>query len=326
MEIENLFLPLSIIVSIYTLAFIIFYTFNSNSNSNSNSKTNLPPGSLGWPIIGETFAFLNEPQEKFVGDRMKKYSPKIFKTSILGEPTAVLCGISGHRFISSNEEKLFLSWRPQSTHKLFRSSYKKAASEITKRADAVHIGKAPGFLKPEAVVRYIESMESMVQEHLKLHWEGRSTVEIYSLAQVLVTTLSARFFTGLQHNNERCAKFAELINMITSGLHALPVNVPGTVFYRAMKAAEAMRKEVLMLIKEKKAAVSSGGAKVTDIMSHLLFNPDPTGRFIPENEVADKVMGLMTGGFHSPSMATSFLIKYLGEYPEVCDKVRTGII
>lgn len=98
------------------------------------------------------------------------------------------------------------------------------------------------------------------------------------------------------------------------------------MFYRAMKAAEAMRKEVLMLIKEKKAAVSSGGAKVTDIMSHLLFNPDPTGRFIPENEVADKVMGLMTGGFHSPSMATSFLIKYLGEYPKVCDKVRTGII
>lgn len=163
----------------------------------------------------------------------------------------------------------------------------------------------------------------MVQEHLKLHWEGRSTIEIYSLAQILVTTLSARFFTGLQHNNERCAKFAELINMITSGLHTLPVNVPGTPFYRAMKAAEAMRKEVLMLIKEKKAAVSSSGAKVTDIMSHLLFNPDPTGRFIPENEVADKVMGLMTGGFHSPSMATSFLIKYLGEYPEVCDKVRT---
>lgn len=321
MEIENLFLPLSIIVSIYTLAFIIFYTFKSKSNS--NSKTNLPPGSLGWPIIGETFAFLNEPQEKFVGDRMKKYSPKVFKTRILGETTAVLCGIAGHKFISSNEEKLFLSWRPQSTQKLFRSSYQKAASEITKRADSVHIGKAPGFLKPEAVVRYIESMESMVQEHLKLHWEGRSTIEIYSLAQILVTTLSARFFTGLQHNNERCAKFAELINMITSGLHTLPVNVPGTPFYRAMKAAEAMRKEVLMLIKEKKAAVSSSGAKVTDIMSHLLFNPDPTGRFIPENEVADKVMGLMTGGFHSPSMATSFLIKYLGEYPEVCDKVRT---
>ena len=225
----------------------------------------------------------------------------------------MLCGISGHKFISSNEEKLFLSWRPESTQKLFRSSYQKAASEVTKRADAVHIGKAPGFLKPEAVVRYLASMESMVQEHLNHYWEGKSTIEVYSLAQLLVTTLSARFFTGLQNNNDRCVKFAELINTITSGLHTFPINLPGTEFYRAMKAANAMRVEILLLIKERKAAVSSTGAKVTDIMSHLLFNPDPAGRFIPENEVADKVMGLMTGGFHSPSMATSFLVKYLCE-------------
>lgn len=83
----------------------------------------------------------------------------------------------------------------------------------------------------------------------------------------------------------------------------------------------------MLLNKEKKAAMSSGAneIKINDIMSHLLFNPDPTGRFMPENEVADKVMGLMMGGFHSPSMATSFLVKYLGEGPDICDKVQTGI-
>ncbi|CAL8097078.1 unnamed protein product [Prunus armeniaca] len=288
-------------------------------------KANLPPGSFGWPIIGKTFAFLNQTQEKFVGDRMKKHPSKLFKTNILGEPTVVFCGNAGHKFISSNKEKLVLSWKPQSMQKLFRSSYQKVASAPTSRAEAVHIRTSPGFLKTEAVVRNAVSMDCMVQKHLKLHWDGKSRVEVYHLAQLLVMTLSSRFFTGLQDNQERSAKLTRLTNVITSGLHTTPLNVAGTAFYRAMKAANAMRKEVMLLIKEKKAAMSSGAneIKINDIMSHLLFNPDPTGRFMPENEVADKVMGLMMDGFHSPSMATSFLVKYLGEGPDICDKVQT---
>ncbi|XP_024191991.2 beta-amyrin 28-monooxygenase [Rosa chinensis] len=319
MEMENLilFFPISVLVFICALLFFAF------KYSKSNSKTNFPPGSFGWPIIGETFSFINETQQRFVWERMKRYSPKLFKTNVFGEPTVVFCGIPGHKFIASNEEKLFLAWRPHSMQKLFRSSYQKAASQATiPRADAVQIYRAPGFLKSEALVRYIETMDSLVQEHLKLHWDGKSTVEVYHLAQLLVMTLSARFFTGLQNNLGRTEKFTELMNIITSGLHTVPLSIPGTTFYSAIKAADAMRKEVLLLIKEKKAAMSSG-VQMHDIMSFMLFNADPTGRFVPENEVADKIMGLMAGGFHSPSMATSFLIKYLGENPEICDKVRT---
>ncbi|CAN6549551.1 unnamed protein product [Malus baccata var. baccata] len=289
---------------------LMFYAFKSKLSN--GSKSNLPPGSFGWPIIGETFAFLNETQEKFVGDRMKKHSPKVFKTYILGEPTAVFCGNSGHKFIASNEEKLFLSWRPQSTQKLFRSSYQKVASKHTPRVDTVHVKSSPGFLKTEALVQHTEKMDSMVQQHLKLHWDGKSSVEVYDLAQLL-------------DDPERTAKFAKFYNVITSGLHTIPLNVPGTAFHRAMKAANATRKEVLLLVMEKKAAVSSSTSeiKINDIMSHLLFNPDPRGQFMTENEVADRVMGLMAGGFHSPSMATTFLIKFLGERPDICDKVRT---
>ncbi|CAN6727779.1 unnamed protein product [Malus baccata var. baccata] len=294
---------------------LIIYAFKS-------SKTNLPPGSFGWPIIGETIAFMKEQQQHFVGERMKKHSTKLFKTSIFGERMVVLCGTDGHKFIATNEEKLFLAWRPLSMQKLFRSSYlKAAATAIVPQADVIQIYRAPGFLKPEALVKYIETMDSLVQEHLKLHWEGKTTVEVYKLAQLLVTSLSARFFTGL-HDNERTEKYAQLMDVLTSGLHTIHINIPGTTFHRAMKAAKALRKEVLLLIEEKKAAAASG-VQTHDILSFMLFNPDPTGRFSTENEVADKFMGSMVAAFHSPSMVTGFLFKYLGERPEICDKVRT---
>ncbi|WP_216667709.1 hypothetical protein, partial [Proteus mirabilis] len=93
---------------------------------------------------------------------MEKYSPKIFKTKVLGEPTAVLCGVAGHKFVATNEGRLFAAWRPHSMQKLFRSSYQKAASDLIPKQTEAHIYKAPGFLRAEALVKYVEITDSLV--------------------------------------------------------------------------------------------------------------------------------------------------------------------
>ncbi|KAM0961245.1 hypothetical protein ACFX13_020976 [Malus domestica] len=103
---EVLFVPFSttyipmLLLLLNALALIV-YAFKFIS-----SKTKLPQGSLGWSIIGETIAFMNEMQQTFVGERMKKHSTKLFKTSIFGERMVVLCGTAGHKFNATNQEKL----------------------------------------------------------------------------------------------------------------------------------------------------------------------------------------------------------------------------
>ena len=121
---ELFFLSLSAFLTIAALALALgIFT----SKKSSATKTKLPPGSFGWPIIGETIEFLYGKPEKFVGERMKKYSPHVFKTKILGEKTAVICGPAGNKFLSANEQKLVVAWRPHPMQKLYRS-YKNTAS------------------------------------------------------------------------------------------------------------------------------------------------------------------------------------------------------
>ncbi|KAL6208268.1 hypothetical protein ACLB2K_019219 [Fragaria x ananassa] len=317
----NFYILLSTLLTIFTTITLAFLVRAYKSKLHEKS-INLPPGSFGWPIIGETFAFLRSDHNKFVGDRMKKYSSKIFKTKILGEPTVVLCGTAGHKFVAANEEKLFVAWRPHSMQKLFRSSYQKAASTVIPRQSEKHVVTAPGFLKAEALVRYVGGMDSMVLDHLKKQWDGKQVVEAHRLTQQLVLSLSAKFFMGLE-DHSRIEKLAELMDTMMLALHTIPVNIPGTTFYKAMKASQAVRETIMSFIKEKKEIMASTGKKVQDLLSYMISTADPfTGEFMPDNEIADKIMGNVAASFNSPAMTTTFIVKFLGERPDIYEKVR----
>ncbi|KAI4372095.1 hypothetical protein MLD38_010375 [Melastoma candidum] len=306
-----------------SLAFVLAFSLGRGKKSNHR----LPPGSYGWPIMGETVEFLFGKPDKFVFDRMRKYSPDIFKTRILGEDTAVICGPNGHKFLFSNDHKLFTAFRPHSTQRLFRS-YKVAApppspAPVTSDRPAIHeeakLLKAPGFLKPEALVRFLGKMDSITQHQMKTSWEGRKEVRAFPLAKSLTLTLSCRFFLGTEEP-ERIARLVDNFDDVTVGMHSIMLDIPGTLFHKAQKAASAIRKELREMIKEKKADISSG-TPMHDILSHMIMATDPTGKHMPEAEIADKIMGLVTAGYSTVATAMTFFMKYVGERLDIYKKV-----
>lgn len=316
------FLSFAAILLTFSLSFFALIRTKKSPDSNCH---NLPPGSFGWPIIGETIDFLFGKPEKFVGERMKKYSSDIFKTKILGEKTAVFCGPNGHKFIFSNEQKLFTSFRPHPIQKLFRS-YQTTKSpppppSQTPNGEAKFI-RQPGFFKPEALARFLGKMDSISQQYIHKHLVGKDEIKAYPLAKNVTLTISCRFFLGID-NPERISRFVDKFDDITLGMHSIIMNIPGTIFYRANKAAAAVRKELVNVIKEKKMAMKNGTI-MQDLLSHLIVATDPTGKSLPENEIADKIMGLIVAGYSTVATAIAFVIKYVGERPEIYHRIRAG--
>ena len=77
---------------------------------------NLPKGSLGYPVIGETFSFLQAQKKdqgpEWINNRVKKHGP-VFKTSLMGAPTVVMVGQSGNKFILGSEEDVLIAKQPK---------------------------------------------------------------------------------------------------------------------------------------------------------------------------------------------------------------------
>ncbi|GMI74234.1 cytochrome P450, family 716, subfamily A, polypeptide 1 [Hibiscus trionum] len=308
---------LLLFVSVVTLSFfLLFYKHRLNY-----SAGNLPPGRPGLPFIGETLEFLSTGwkghPEKFIFDRMARYSSQVFKTNILGEPAAVFCGAAGNKFLFSNENKLVTAWWPSSVDKIFPSSLQTSSKEESKKMRKL----LPQFLKPEALQRYIGIMDAIAGEHFASQWEDEDRVLVFPLAKRYTFLLACRLFLSIEDHGH-VAKFEAPFHLLASGIISLPIDLPGTPFNRAIKASNFIRKELLKIIKQRKVDLAEGKASPTqDILSHMLLTSDESGQFMTEMDIADKILGLLIGGHDTASAACTFIVKYLAELPHIYELV-----
>ncbi|KAG5552031.1 hypothetical protein RHGRI_010199 [Rhododendron griersonianum] len=247
---EAFSLAIAFLVIFFTISFFAF------RNASSSVDSNLPPGGSGWPIVGETLDFMVNP-EKFISDRMKKHSPDIFRTNFLGEKIVIICGPNGHKFLFSNEDKHFTAYVPKAMQKLFLSTQVQNSDKVLSNDEMKLPRFLAFFLKPEALINYVAGMDSIIQKQLKTHLEGKAEVKMYTFCRSITLTLACRFFLGLE-NPERIAKLVGQFDKVTHGIHNLPLNIPGTAFHYAVRAAGVIRKELTDVIAEKRARVVSG--------------------------------------------------------------------
>ncbi len=289
---------------VYSIYFGIWsFAYKTKENVTSTPPT-LPPGSFGWPIIGETLQFLAANYEgavdKFVSKRTAKYSSKVFKTSILGHNFIVFSGAAGNRFIFSNDNKLFTRWRPPSILKLFPST-----AFVPIEHDAAKAKKFMSlFFKFNEAQKLVASIDSISKNQLRNNWEGKDEVKVHPLVNMYTFTLACHLFLSI-NDIQKVSKLLYHFNHLNDGILALHLNIPGTPFHRAIKAAEALREEIYLIIKERREALAKNLASPTqDVLSQMIAVPCDDG-FMTELEIADKILAFLIGG-QDTTTATHF--------------------
>ncbi|KAK6927694.1 Cytochrome P450 [Dillenia turbinata] len=309
-------LPLVAIASLSLAAF--FYTCRA-----AGSK--VPPGTLGWPLIGETVEFAlsghrGEP-EKFINDRMNKYKSEVFKTSLMGEKMAVFCCTTGHKFLFANESKILTSWWPSSATKICLFPLDHDVKD-TSKLDPFHRNPfLPEFLKPEALQQYVGVMDSMAKQHLESEWAPHKQVTVFPLSKNFTFALACRLFMSVE-DPEHVKKFSEPFALVTAGLFSLPLNLPGTTFSRGVKGGVIIRQELLNIIRHRKAELEEKNERVgRDILSRMLLAKDENGKHISEKEIANEIIGLLIASHDTASTAITNVVNYLAEFPYIYNEV-----
>ncbi|XP_052308844.1 beta-amyrin 28-monooxygenase isoform X4 [Populus trichocarpa] len=281
----------------------------------------LPPGSLGWPLIGETLNYLGTclagRPDWFLRDRMEKHDPQVFKTSLFGETVAVFCGPAGNKFLFSNENKLVNLWWPRSVKKLLKSSLVNVAGDEAKRIRRILLT----FLDPDALKRYIERMDLVTQHHISTLWEGKEELKLHPTINLYTFELSCRLFASID-DPTHISKLAHHFDIFLKGVIHFPIYVPGTPFYRASKAADAIKEELRLIARRRREALDKKmESHRKDLLSHLLVTTDASGKLLSESEIVDNMLMLLFASHDTTTSAMTCVMKYLAELPEVYEMV-----
>ncbi|KAI3969944.1 hypothetical protein MKW92_004558 [Papaver armeniacum] len=203
-------------------------------NPKCNGK--LPPGSMGFPLIGETIQFfasndsLDVPY--FFKKRFARYGT-MFRTSLAGHPIVVSSDPDFNYFIFQQERKSVELWYMDSFSAIFGGGLEYATDaqihKYFRNAVLNHFGTEA--LK-ERLLPKIERMSNQALES----WSNQSSIELKSSITSMIFDLTEHLFD--YDSTKSTENLSEMFASFFQGLMTFPINIPGTAFHRCMQVSQ----------------------------------------------------------------------------------------
>lgn len=287
----------------------------------SKSQTkNVPKGSLGYPIIGETLDFLKAQRQdkgsEWIEERVSKYGP-VFKTSLLGSPTMFIIGQQGNKFILGSSDDVLSANKPPTIQKILG---KQTLAELIGLRHRLLKGEMLKFLKPECLQNYVKKMDELVNTVLLKELKENKTIQVVRLMKKLSYDMASNVLFDID-DHTREILFEDFITAFKA-IHSLPINFPGTSFWRGQKARARIVAKILPIMNKRREDLSKGVLSSTnDMLSCLLAIRDENHQPLADDIITDNFIFLFVASHDTSATLMSLMIWKLSRDPEVYNKV-----
>ncbi|XP_044970546.1 cytochrome P450 716B1-like [Hordeum vulgare subsp. vulgare] len=276
---------------------------------------NLPPGSLGLPVIGQSLGLLRAMRgdggSRWIQDRIDRYGP-VSKLSLFGTPTVLLAGPAANKFMFFSGA--FSTRQPGSVQRILGE---KSILDLHGPDHRRVRGALLEFLRPDMLKMYVGRIDGEVRRHLEENWAGRATVTVLPLMKRLTFDIISALLFGLERGAVRDALAGDFARMV-EGMWAVPANLPFTAFSRSLKASGRARRLLEGITREKKKASQAeerGNGKASrdnDLITCLLSLKDGHGeRLLTDEEIVDNAMVALIAGHDTSSILMTFMVRHL---------------
>ncbi|XP_056167604.1 abscisic acid 8'-hydroxylase 1-like [Syzygium oleosum] len=230
------------------------------------------PGTLGWPVVGESFSFISDFSSpsgiyNFMKKRQERYG-KVFKSFVLGRFTVFMTG--------------------------------REASKIL-----------------------LTGKDGMVS--LNLFYTGQQVLGPTNIFFVQFTLkVIGHMIMSLEPKGEEQEKFRSNFKIISSSFASLPFKVPGTAFHRGIQARDRMDSMLDSIISRRR----EGQGFQNDFLESLIIkhskaaDGEANKEKLTDKQMKDNVLTLLIAGHDTTTAALTWLVKFLGENPQVLQRLR----
>ncbi|KAI3801501.1 hypothetical protein L1987_29607 [Smallanthus sonchifolius] len=304
-------LPLVLFLFLLTLVYNLI--IRRSHHRTPPRKLRLPPGSMGWPYIGETLKLYTENPNSFFSNREKRYG-KIFKTHILGCPCVMISSPKLAKIVLVTESHMFKPTYPLSKEKM-----------IGPEAVFFHQGPYHSHLKkliqssfrPSRIKGLVSQIDDIVCGQL-LSWEHNSTINTLPEMKKYAFEVAMLSVFGKKLESE-IEGIKGLYQCLEKGYNSMPLDLPATPFNKAMKARKGLHEKLRKVIEKRKESRENGEGLLGAFM---LSNEDEGKMKLSDSQIADNIIGVIFAAHDTTATALTWLLKYLHDNPHLLHAVR----
>ncbi|XP_076936233.1 cytochrome P450 87A3-like [Bidens hawaiensis] len=278
---------------------------------------NLPPGSMGWPLLGETLHFFSPNRTwdtpPFIKNRIKRYG-SIFRTSLVGFRVIVSTDLELNYMVFQQEGQSFESWYPQSLTKIFGSqnlgSLHGSLHKYLKNMILTAVG-------PESLKKIFSEVESVANGNMD-RWASKETVEMKTAVADMIFDFMGKKL--ISYDPEKSSEnLRENFEAFIQGLISFPLEIPGTAYYKCMQG----RKKVMIMLKNMLEARRAKPNKFkNDFFDYVLEELKQNDTILTEEIALDLIFALLFANFETTSQAITIAIKFLTDNPLALKELR----
>ncbi|XP_039065354.1 cytochrome P450 87A3-like [Hibiscus syriacus] len=279
-------------------------------NPRCNGK--LPPGSMGLPVIGESFQFFapytTSDVSPFIKTRMERYG-SLFRTSLVGRKIVVSTDPDVNRFIFQQEGKLVQSW------------YMDSFDDIVGKENVL---SSHGFLHKylrnlvlnmfgsEALKeKHLSELDGLTIKHLQL-WSTQPSVELKQAISNMIYDFTVRKLFGWKESRS-AEKLRGCYSAFIEGLISFPLNIPGTAYWQCLQGRNKAMKVVKSMLHDRRRA--SPKKQDRDFLDTIVEEMSKPGSILSEQTALDLLFALPFAAFESASSAVVLALKNLRSNP-----------
>ncbi|CAO2143871.1 unnamed protein product [Urochloa humidicola] len=272
----------------------------------STSKPSLPPGTFGFPIIGQTLSLLRalrtDTAEDWLRRRAASYGP-VSRLSFFRRPTVFLVGPAANKFLFTSPS-LTTANSEAFSRMVGRRTVRDVAGEHHTRVRAMMLK----FLRPDAVRRHVAAMDAEVRSHLDARWRGRNVISVMpSMKELTFDVMSSVLFglVGAEYAAARRELSVEF-QQLARGIWTVPLDLPFSTFRRCLAASRRGRRTITAVVEERRTKLRRGESSPDDdVVTHMLAGG------LPDEEIADNVIFLMIAAHDTTAALITFLLRHL---------------
>ncbi|GLT39003.1 hypothetical protein SLA2020_132130 [Shorea laevis] len=301
-----------LILCYFSFALLLGFILFRNQGRKLAEGANLPPGSLGWPYIGETFLLYSQNPYVFFATRQTRYG-EIFKTHILGCPCVMLASPEAIKFVLVTQASLFKPTYPPCKEKL-----------IGPRALFFHQGDyhsqmrklVQSSLSLDVIRNLVPGIETVVISALDSISAGKVVHTFHEMKKITFDVAVLSIFGHLGKNYREMLK--ENYFILDKGYNSFPTNLPGTLFSKSVLARRRLGQILDEIIEKRKETK----LVLKDLLGSLLSFRDENDQPLTDGQISDNIIGVLFAAQDTTASILTWILKYIHDDSQLLQAIK----